>query len=869
MKLSYVLSGLFAFTLMSCGGGGGNQGGGAISTPSITSSSTSSQLPNTPPAVTIASPASVEINDVVTLAANATDATGSLTYSWVVEAGPTLTLSDSTKAQTSFTAPSVTQDTDVTLAVTVTNKAGASTKATTKITILSKKSALTINGLVTDGILANADVVVTIRDLIFKTKADSSGRYSINLVIDDAHSSDLVLIIAQGSETQAHVKLASLLPSVNTLMLQAGDDRILNFTENFNVNVTNVSTAEYALLTAPSPYGTGRPNIINDSDLYNALAEYGQGSKFYLAAVIKLIADHGFTLPVGFASTLDLAINQDEVNKFSAKVYTQDYNLIDKTISEIKSDNNVTPKNNPPLGSYILSAPPSETSGILTFNADFTGRYVSASYAAYDVTFSWNQVGDNTNIAFDVPLVPRENSNIIIRRAMFRSDGGSSAVKSGVWYVYKNEVYESGNEFELLPETRMAKLIDTSQTLKVPADKLIGEWFYENGNNVKFNTNGTAVTQLVNTSDSAFESTWSLVSGILKLEGVNRTTEFYLINDLGVGYNYVSIERNNSSMYVGQGLLIKSQENLNLTKSDLVGAWVDNKSEFFNLGNDGVKIQNYASWTTPWQFIEGQNTWGEYLYSQEGMMGELIGGVCNPVSKFLCKPWRTTTHKIIAQSEDNFYSLNKATTFYLDIPSDFFTLVRMKKLSSIKQFGSWISRNSAQKFYQQTPAGIKVWNFLEYSFGIADNSSYLSIPNKIPFTPHDGKLRYARDNVKRELELVSASETGLTVCEYNEGDVCVKGTEFLLSNKSPAKISLKVVGAGSIEGPSFPQIGLTSPFEELYLFGNKASFTILPSAGYGIHSVTGCNGKLSSNAYETVEIRESCTITATFVKNSN
>ena len=50
--------------------------------------------------------------------------------------------------------------------------------------------------------------------------------------------------------------------------------------------------------------------------------------------------------------------------------------------------------------------------------------------------------------------------------------------------------------------------------------------------------------------------------------------------------------------------------------------------------------------------------------------------------------------------------------------------------------------------------------------------------------------------------------------------------------------------------------------------GATANFSITPLAGYGILSVTGCNGTLSGNIYTTGAVTSNCTVIATSVKRA-
>ncbi len=52
-------------------------------------------------------------------------------------------------------------------------------------------------------------------------------------------------------------------------------------------------------------------------------------------------------------------------------------------------------------------------------------------------------------------------------------------------------------------------------------------------------------------------------------------------------------------------------------------------------------------------------------------------------------------------------------------------------------------------------------------------------------------------------------------------------------------------------------------------YGTKKSFTVTPTTGYGIASVTGCNGTLSGNTFTTSAITGNCSIVTSFAKSTN
>ena len=58
--------------------------------------------------------------------------------------------------------------------------------------------------------------------------------------------------------------------------------------------------------------------------------------------------------------------------------------------------------------------------------------------------------------------------------------------------------------------------------------------------------------------------------------------------------------------------------------------------------------------------------------------------------------------------------------------------------------------------------------------------------------------------------------------------------------------------------------GSISPASSSILYGSKGTFTVTPTTGYLIKSVTGCSGTLAGNTYTTATIDAACSVSATF-----
>jgi hypothetical protein len=339
---------------------------------------------NSAPAVSIAGENTVQEGQVLTLTANASDADGSISSVKWSTTSSDISLTGDDTTSVSFTAPDTDSDVSLTLDVLVTDNDGATATQSVTITITPIESLLTITGSVTDGI----DVEVTIGEQAFSSLVDENGTYSIAIMIDESLKSHLALLSVLGdSSINPEVELVSQLGSLASLIEQADSDNILTEDENFGVNITNVTTAEYALLTSD---GTA---FITDAELTSALSGIDNEQKNTLAALIDIIlTDNDFSLPSGVSTTLDLVSDNATASTFEQDVITQSPTLIAETISSIINDNSLTSESDI-VGTWKIG------SDVLTFTR--SGHYVHITTEAeeggdgkigYEIgTYSWDQ----------------------------------------------------------------------------------------------------------------------------------------------------------------------------------------------------------------------------------------------------------------------------------------------------------------------------------------------------------------------------------------------------------------------------------------------------------------------------------------------
>lgn len=847
--------------LSACGGGSG--------------SSSSTPKTNQSPVASISGPTQMDSGASISLTATASDPDGSIAgYTWSVEPGSALTLGDSKTSTLSITAGSVAQDTDAKLTLTVTDNQGASTQTSVQLKIVAKKTSLSINGLVTDAVVPNANVTATIRDLTFTTTADANGKYTLDLSVDDAHLSDLVLITADGGISKPWLKLVSQLPSMKTLSGQAGEDKKLDLSENFSVNITNLTTAQYALMVGrQSFYGIPYLSITNDLQLKNIKQQQLGLDQFVLAALIKSVVDGGFTLPSSAKTTLDLVLNRSYSDALLRAVDTQDDKLIYQIVENIKQDPQVNNLPDGYAGKYILYADSSNVWEI-NFTSPTRGQVKSSAETR---EFSWEKDNARLTITLDTPIdISRRGlaGHWVAKTFELRENFvlGSRIIGSG---GFSNVLLldENNNVIATDSENGTVNLVQVSDRLTVDSQKLVGEWIFGNSLYAQkwtLKSDGTLETSNLDGTDSTSGLTWlPSATGFQTFRAGELLSDVHLIVDEGAAYSTVEVVwkaqfLSRAEAQVNLGTMIKSQANLSPGKESLKGHYLSESGQIYTLADDNV-IVNFASRISPWDFDSATNSWTSYVYQQ----GDKIWlNYCDLVANKACSVYKKRAKKLLGIGNGIYYLLNTDTTYDM-AGMQAYKNYQLEKWSLIPYpsvFGYWI-QSSDVEFFQQTNTGTKVWRFngggfLEISDKSKNFGDFSQETSAIVLL--EGKLFYTRDNVERVLELLSLSDEGMTVCEYKKGEACTKSNEIVLTNRSPAAIGYKVTGSGSIQYDEF----YVYSFDSNRLFGNVATFTIVPNQGYTIESVTGCGGKLEGFTYATAPVRDKCTITANFVKAS-
>ncbi len=852
--------GLFtsALLLTGCGGGGDDSGGTTPVTPVDPT--------NQSPTISLVAPTEAIEQEAFTLKADATDNDGSIaSYSWSHDAGIELTSDSLSAANATFTSPDITEDITVNFTVTVTDDKGATASKTQEIVIKRKVSNVTITGLVTDEPIANAMLEIVVGDESFPTQADASGRYNILLDIDESSSKKLVRVKAKGLDaSNPGVEFVSQLSSVEKLLAQAGDDNTLDSTDNFGVNITNVTTAEYALLTR----GGVEPS--NEEELDTALLNVDADEKIQLATLIKIVVDNpDYQLPEGVNSTLELVTDEAVAQKFENEVNEKDPEIIEKTKEEIKQDDDlVTGSKTSLVGDYIINSPRYHNSRAyhLLLNEDGSGTFNSITQSE----LTWESVDGVIKLSFENPVVNNEYTNteentsntiflntlsfeVLAENDVFRTlDVTETTSRKTVNTVTGEETLTPE-----VPYVYTSNLIHKSKTLTLTEGDLIGTWVLDTVNlgfhaddpeTIIFNNDGTG--EVVTDNNEPF--TWSLSGTKLSVmydnDGDVGVTGFWFTKALRAGYQLVTLDANSDEAANSTaGLLIK-KESVSLTNEDFIGRWhgyIGTPQSFdMNVYPDGTVMIGMGSTVYQGEINGGEFTRKLYLYDNNTVTS-CIGF---DDSCYLSAQMR---HEFLNVKDDYYYVLR--TFEYFDPEG--------KVTSSIESVLVYQYSKSFD-YTEFTEELLSQWTELYRENGGTDflyptSEGYTLELNGEQFTGLtfvDGVLSYEVDGITWFLELVSADENKIIVCHYQHGSECNEASQITYLPKR-SKVTLNANSNGNGE--------LSPSLQESFWYQN-VGFEIIPADGYVLETIEGCEGYIEGNHYIAFASNVDCEITANF-----
>ncbi|ELP5728889.1 hypothetical protein QTV44_002142 [Vibrio vulnificus] len=516
---TWIHSLLLCITMMltACGGGGSDGSAGGNTTAPATERIQAVQHK----AISVQFDAPKRINSQGTLEvvlSAFSQEQGELTMDWklpegfsVVEAGDDD--SDIVKIDDSdivkIKAPKVTKDQVYQIAVEITDSANNLARYVHDIKVLRKVSTVTITGMVTDSVIANANVTAVLNGQALNTvQADANGQYVLELDIDQLIALSLPIELrASGVGEQAFVEFRSIIPSLTSLIAQSGQTEseavTIDTSVDFGVNITNVTSAVSSLIASQ--------NLQSDQALNQALLSVDTQEVLRRATLIKLVVDKPaeYQLPSGVENTLAFMSNTDALQSIETQAtQSNDFAPVQQQIlqdTQLVSDNAQLS-----AAEYIVQL--AEEAFVLQLNADGTGSI----YSLTGSELTWTYANRLHTISISNPVETYRDQDGWLKRlkkielqVVNQSHGRAMAKITRVFDRLHNASLEG--ELTLIED---AMVMDTHQTLMVPYQELLGDWRVEEAMPVaqpnapftlRFAQNGFALDIEANE-----ESTWSL-----------------------------------------------------------------------------------------------------------------------------------------------------------------------------------------------------------------------------------------------------------------------------------------------------------------------------------------------------------------------
>ncbi|HTF98549.1 MAG TPA: hypothetical protein VL995_20580 [Cellvibrio sp.] len=711
---------------------------------------------------------------------------------------------------------------------------------------------LTIQGKVAADALAGGEVVFTIGAQTVKTNINNSLEYSVVLDVPAVDADKPFVAVATGVASDDWVQLAALYPSVNALIEKAGSDNLLNSDEFFGVNITPLTTAEYAEITY-----NRFPHATDEEYKTARLSLHPTKAMEQAAMVVRLLTNINVTLPAQTKTTLTYLLDANLAGThLEALRVTYDGELRDY-VNEIAADpSQVNVSRKKLSGMFVLEANYSQY--LLTFNDDGTGKLVTGHLTYYmwvsqgsskvSEGFTWVRKGKTIEITFDNPIV-YETEYLRISESSysvcdyhwpdfktcllsFESIRLDLLSESNNYYMaslniptYSIEKEDGSVSYQSDLKPQLARIISVAEFIPQDLSGLFGVEWVANDDSFVFSENGQ-VTQKDLLTQTEVQKSWTLEGNHLKLDGY----DIWISHKEPTGFSVFT----NDDGYVQHQKLIKRAP-VDMTESDWVGRWS---------AHHEFDIEPYNT--------NADKTWSYFFQPPEGNWMLLDGHTQVAMSNDA-----RTTRDMLAVIDGKYY-MNECWG-YEAVP--FVTascriVVKEKSVSFDSTGWPYWAFFGFNEMTTNQPLFFSSGDLLqnESSNNYWSHKKYHRVADDKLFSPQDGKI----------LEMTSASQAGIEVCEYLLEENCNEDNKRKYIQGLQVNISLNAGGSFQLELSGYlrswqgPEKILSVPR------GIKQTFYIYPDNGYSIDSVTGCGGVLNDNQFIVPPLTEGCDIVVNF-----
>lgn len=749
----------------------------------------------------------------------------------------------------------------------VSSAAASSVAVTSSSSSLASSSApattkLTIQGIAVAEALAGGEVNVAVGSYSVKAPINQQGQYQIALDVPNADISRPLVTIATGAGANRWVEFAALYPSVTTLDGLAGNDNLLTAEEFSGVNITALTTAEYAEIK------NSNLTLTSDIERKRALSGLHPIRAVEQAAMItRLLSSPAISLPSNKQTTLDYLTDAGVAETYLEALRVSDKAELDQQIAALQDDiSNVTSANL--SGHFVLESQSSNY--FLTLNDDGTGNLKTDSIRTdilsggtepkVNADFTWVHDQSSVTINFTDVVnykVPRIDyadgqmhscdeigtSEVELCNLVFNSIHLDLIAESDVRYigsmqldVSATKVNDASTVYQGFIKSQLVRVITLDNSDAFLATELVGaEWVSKNYS-FTFSADGKVIKKNLRDKTTATQN-WTLTGSQL----IVNETSIWISARNEAGFSVVWVDDN----FVGRDALLKRAA-VSMAEADWVGRWSAYPRDLSSNAYD----------------VNADKTWRDGFEAQsEGHWTRLDNHRQTALAN---ASWRMERDVVAIHNEKYYLSVCQGEEAAPFIPSNCYLSTQFKStdFSSANFWGSW----SYPAFNEKVSGG--VWVPL-WGQAIFSSNATASLFGYEFHRVSANTLFYPSEN--RIVEMTGASQNEIELCEYQLNQSCnpankktyARGVEVTLTVGAGGQVGypLSFFSYSSSNVPTY-----TRTVDKVVMVPKDRDFTLLITGNVGntINTVSGCGGTLVGTEYVIRALTEACTVTVDF-----
>lgn len=708
--------------------------------------------------------------------------------------------------------------------------------------------------------LAGGKVVVSIGSLTYETTIDDSLKYNITLDVPAENTNQPFVAVVTGSGADSWVQLAASYPSVMSLAEKAGGDGILTAEEYFGVNITALTTAQYAEMKnqlIPVDSDESRKNAFFAMHPIKSLEKS--------TSISRMLSDIDFKLPAPAKTTLEFLLDENLSETYNEAFRFYDNTLISTQIDLFKSDPLQSVVSSKKLsGTYFVES--SNYNYLLTFNEDGTGNLQAAALGgvitwdelpAINADFTWIRKGTQVRITPILPLVQYVNYYIDHGGAYYScNDYDQSNSQCRVIYEYFDiELIadidagrfayfrprikvenENGYIYAETSPSELSRIISAKDLSPITESELVGQDWYTSDHRYVFDENSTVLKTNLSTKNTE-SFAWELNGARLVIA---EETLWFSAKDIA-GYSILSVENSRAMRK-----FLYKRTPVNMTESDWIGRWTAYPYDRLSYSQD----------------VNIDKTW------RDGFEAEGAGGwsiINNHTQSAISNgAWRMHRDVLAIHGDKYYMSVCQGKEAEIFVPYNCYLSVATRSASfdTVGFWGSWSypafnEKNSGQNWI---PLGGSILQTIENTGNIS--TEYIRVASNKLLNRYDLTI----------LEMTNAGKDEIELCEYKLFEDCTESEKRVYLRGIELKLTVSGEGDILMRHESYFLEGGYTTYERsvanmlMVPKGYPQELIIKPDAGGLLSSdaVSGCGGTLVGEIYRIPALVEPCEITVNF-----